>query len=143
MKILVTACSFLLLILSTLSSCKKDEASSPALIGEWKEMELGDVTRTLTFKKDQSFEFSVKYKDDIHTVVTGTYETKGNTLEVLALQIQTYQSDQTLVKESTSLQLYEDATFSISKDVLTLQYTTYPADAPMPTTAKFQRQDNP
>lgn len=142
MKVLITACSFLLLLLSTSTSCKKDEASPSGLIGEWKEMELGDLNRTLTFRKDQTFQFSVNFKDGNVTIITGTYGTNGESLKVTAEEIQEHQSGQAPLKESTRLQLYENATFNISKDTLTLQYTTYPADGPVHTTARFQRQIN-
>jgi hypothetical protein len=44
-----------------------------------------------------------------------------------------------VVKSQPNGEIYENATFSISGDTLTLKYTTYPADAPVSTTARFKR----
>jgi len=142
MKTLITACSFLLLLSLSLASCKKDK-SSPSdsqLIGEWQEMGLDGINRSLKFKDDQTFHFSIDDKSGDRTVISGTYRTEGNSLEVLAQEMELHQPNQSPIRQSYQNQLYENATFEISKNVLTLNYTSYPADAPFPTTAKFQRQ---
>lgn len=142
MKTIITACCLLLLLSFTLASCKKDKTSPSELIGEWTEMGSGDFNRILTFTQDQTFQFSVITKDGHVTTVTGSYKTEGNSLKVAAKEIQEYRSGQPPVKEPTSIRLFEDATFNISNNVLDLQYTTYPADAPLSTHAKFERKND-
>ena len=139
MKTIITAFSFLLLLSLSLVSCKKD-GSSPSrreLVGEWRELGLN---RSLRFKRDQTFQFSVDHGDGSGTVIAGTYKTEGDSLEITAQKMLQQLPGQSLKWETANHTLYENATFDIFKDVLTLKYTTYPADAPLPTTAKFQRQ---
>jgi len=139
MKTLLTAmlCSVAL----CLSSCTKDEKPQPenALTGDWRETELNGTVRSLRFTANHSFTFSVGSTDGSGTIYNGTYLAKGDSLKVTVAQLLVQEPGKPVQTTPSTDRIYEKATFSIKADTLTLKYITYPADAPVPTTAKFKR----
>lgn len=124
-----------------LSSCKKDPEAQPEnlLTGDWRETDMDGLIRSVKFTKDRSFSLSMSYGDGGGTRYTGTYQIKGDSLKVATAEKLVQEPGKAVQRTATTDQLYEKATFSVAGDTLTLKYVTYPADAPVPTTAKFRR----
>lgn len=110
-------------------------------MGGWNETGLSaNVSRSLRFYGD-SVALNIAASGVVYslTKISGTYKVQGNNL--------VFNFDKQFVMESgrqSALtpytgKLYENATFSVDGNTLTLKYTTYPADAPVVTTAKFTR----
>lgn len=133
--------AFLCLFSLCLCSCKKNSDALPntPLTGDWREVDLKKLSRSLKFKNDNSFYFSVGITDGSNTMYTGNYQVKGDSLKVKATEMLVQEPGKAPQKSVPTLQLYERATFIISADTLTLKYITYPADGPVLTTAKFYR----
>lgn len=124
-----------------LGSCKKDRNEKPdtKLTGPWAELELSGLTRRITFNGDRSFSLLIGYPGGGGSMLKGSYLTKGDSLKVQVREIVEDQPGQpTKVSGPTSI-LYDKATYSIKGDTLTLNYTSYPADGPVATTAKFKK----
>jgi hypothetical protein len=141
MKKISNVLMFLTLIAIALISCKKDVVEPPthALHGNWEESDLNGLSRRLSFSNDQSFQLSIAYTDGGSTVFLGTYQINGASIKVNIQEMQEQQPNKPLIRTASSANLYEDATYSIDTNVLLLNYTSYPADAPVATTAKFNR----
>jgi hypothetical protein len=77
--------------------------------------------------------------DGSGVIYNGTYQIKKDSLKVFTREMIEQQPGKPLQTTATTYALYEKATYRISRDTLTLSYITYPADGPVPTTAKFVR----
>ncbi|RZK61102.1 MAG: hypothetical protein EOO85_33840 [Pedobacter sp.] len=132
---------FMVLLALGLASCKKDRREKPDtnLIGPWKELQLDGVTRKITFAKDGSFSLLIGYDGGGGSMLKGSYLTKRDSLKVVVREVLENVPGQPNKAVAPSSSLYEKATYSIKGDTLTLNYITYPADAPETTTAKFTR----
>ena len=139
MKAFVTSilCVFTLLV----SSCKKDREPQPekSLIGDWRETELNGFTRSVKFTQDRSFFLSIGHDDGNGIMYAGEYRIKGDSLIVSTKEMLVQEPGKVGQRTATTYPLYEKATFNVNGDTLTLKYITYPADGPVPTTAKFRR----
>ncbi|HKC79896.1 MAG TPA: hypothetical protein VKB91_01795, partial [Gemmatimonadaceae bacterium] len=71
-----------------------------------------------------------------YTNISGTYQMDGDRLVLTANRIATWDAfygGREKVEQVNSI-LFEQARFRIVENTLTLDYITYPADAPVPTT---------
>jgi len=139
MKTLVT--TFLCVLSLCLGSCKKDRRTQPEnlLIGDWRQTEDNHLIRSFKFSKDLSFSLSVGRVYDTSTMYKGTYQIKGDSLKITTTELIVQEPGKAAQWIAAPYQLYEKATFKISDNRLTLNYITYPADGPVPTTAIFGR----
>jgi hypothetical protein len=139
--------SMLIGSLLIITGCKKEKTPTDGfnkLLGSWNETPtMGNTSRSLHFSKDGAFAMVFTY-DGTPTVVStfsGIFKIKGDSLLVTVKELSTQEGNQPA--EKTQLlngNFFDDATFNVSNSILTLNYITYPADGPVPTQAKFQRQ---
>ena len=143
MKKLTTACALALLSIC-LMACKKyqHEKAENALVGDWQELNLTGITRTLKFTDVYQFQLSSGDKMGYATRFTGTYQIHSDSLKVQTNEVLSQEPGKPVVKTSPTFMLYEKATFSVLGDTLTLKYISYPADAPVTTVAKFRKGIN-
>jgi hypothetical protein len=136
MKKITTLYISLIFISIIVFSCKKDRGEPENLIGSWKEV---DIERKITFNRDKSFSLVVTRTDGVKSTISGSYEVKGERLEFkLEPGLETYlHTDENTIQEP---KLFEQATFKINGDTLTINYSISAADALVFTTAKFQKQ---
>lgn len=132
---------FIALLAISLGSCKKDRKEKPdaSLIGPWTELQLNGVTRRITFAGDGSFSLLVGHDGGGGSMLKGSFLTKGDSLKVVVREILEDVPGQPSKVSAPTSPLFEKATYSIKGDTLTLNYITYPADAPETTTAKFKK----
>lgn len=141
MKTLTSTISVLLLFSIGFSSCKKDkkvQLQNP-INGNWEEMGLNGLKRSVNFAKDNTFFLTIAYNDGGSTQFIGTYQVKGNELTATSTETLEQKPGKPVERTSMNFSLYEKATFSIAGDTLKLNYISYPADAPVNTLAKFRR----
>ncbi len=138
MTTLNTAFSFLVLFSLCFSSCKKDKETKVenALIGDWNELDLTNNSRSVKFTKEKTFH-SVIRGNGSTIMLNGTYQIKLDSLKITATEMLQQEPGKTVRHVPAPNYIYDMATFSVSGDTLTIRYKTYPADAPLPTTAKF------
>ena len=141
MKNLATTISVLLLFSVSFFSCKKDRDVNPENLikGNWEEMGLNGLTRSLNFTKDKSFFLTIVLNDGSSIRFIGTYQIQGDRLKITTTEKLEQEPGKPVQRTPTNYTLYENATFSIVGDILNLNYTSYPADAPVNTPAKFRR----
>jgi hypothetical protein len=128
-------------------ACKKEKkpVTEPVknLVGGWV-----DISQTANFETHLNFgglgEFTytlVHYGNPTtQTSYTGTYITKGDSLKVTIKEMAEQNGQNPVVKTPSNVKLYDNATFTLDANLLTLKYITYPADAPVLTEFKFHRQ---
>lgn len=125
-------------------SCKKDttEGKTDVLTGAWEEVPQKAYSKRLLFESGGKFSMQVRDKDNQYwsLVISGNYSVSSDNLSVTTTNETVKSSAGTVV--STNLinyKLFENGKFSIDNFILTLNYTTYPADGPVPTTSKFNK----
>lgn len=129
----------------SISSCKKTEQAKPlAITGGWYLPSAdGQNVRSVLFGADGHFEAIFgTYNDstpgvNTHTIYSGTYVVNGNSLVTTLSTVSVQVNGGTPVVTPTTQKLYENATFSVNSQTLTINYDTYPADAPVRTQAVF------
>jgi hypothetical protein len=130
-------------------ACKKDKKPpipEPAktLFGSWSvTVPDANFSRSLNFGGNGTFNTTLTYYDKgqiSYTSYTGTYLTKGDSLKVTITEMTQQDPNKPLVKTPSNVKLYDNSTFKLDGNLLTLKYITYPADAPVITEAKFHRQ---
>jgi len=141
MKNLTSAISVLLLFSVSFFSCKKDRDVNPENLikGNWEEMDLNGLKRSLNFTKDNSFFLNIVLSDGSSIQFIGTYQIQGDKLKITTTEKLEQEQGKPVQRTATNYTLYENATFSITGDILKLNYISYPADAPVNTPAKFRR----
>jgi hypothetical protein len=141
MKTLTTAISVLFLFSVSFFSCKKDRNVNPENLikGNWEEMDLNGLQRSLNFTKDNSFFLNIVLNEGSSIQFIGTYQIQGDKLKITTTEKLEQEPGKPVQRTATNYTLYENATFSIAGDILNLNYTSYPADAPVNTPAKFRR----
>ncbi|WP_214228308.1 hypothetical protein [Pedobacter sp. B4-66] len=141
MKILTSTISVLLLFSIGFSSCKKNKNVQPEnpINGNWEEMGLDGLKRSVNFTKHNTFFLTIAYNDGASSKFIGTYQVKGDKLNVTITENLEQKLGKPVERISTNYALYEKATFSVAGDTLKLNYISYPADAPVNTLAKFRR----
>jgi hypothetical protein len=82
---------------------------------------------------------SIKTTLSTFTLINGTYQVDGNRLKTYAVEKREQKNGKTVEIKPYSGEVYDAATFSISSDIMMLTYNTFPADAPVSTTAKYQK----
>lgn len=123
------------------------------LVGSWATPQenlhpMGRMTRFLSFSGDGTFMFAT-YSYGIYggsdlaayTRTSGTYEVEGDRVICTATRVATWDSFYGASSPETVQQvnysLFDQARFRVILETLTLEYITYPADAPVPTTLSF------
>lgn len=124
--------------LLTIFSCKKDGQTvlENKLVGNWKELE---VNRSLKFTIDNFFSFSTTDADGGKTTYSGTYQINGDSLTLSTQKVLVQQPGKLAQTTPSNTPFYDKASFSVSGNTLTINYISYPADGPVPTTGKFLR----
>jgi hypothetical protein len=138
--------SLLIGSLLIIGGCKKENNQTDALnnlLGDWRETPVMDSTsRTLHFSKDGTFATVFTYHGTPGAVLksSGTFKIKGDSLLVTVKEKSIQGANEPAVVNQVTESFYDNATFNVTNSILTLKYTTYPADAPVATEAKFQKQ---
>lgn len=77
-------------------------------------------------------------------VRTGNYEVNNNKLKLISKKVVSWDSffGGNPVTSSETQIIFENCTFTINRNILELNYITYPADAPENTTRRYKKLDN-
>jgi hypothetical protein len=140
----VSLLSSALLCLMLASACKKDK-NEPAkkLYGQWEETGLSNVGRSLSITKDSIYVniwISTGGVLSETLRISGTYQLKGDSLITSAKErVESKSNGQLISRKPVTGEMYEKATYKVEDNRLTIKHTTYPADAPVTTTANFRR----
>lgn len=133
-------------VLLLTSACKKEKAqpeAKPALQGDWKELNLSaGLERLISFRSDKSFSMVVVNlvtPSVMMNTYTGTYTVTNGNVKVNITEEKVTQDKVVVSTKAVNMTLYDNGTYTVENNVLTLKYTTYPADAPVNTEAKFKR----
>jgi len=133
----------LLLVLSVVFvSCKKTVYSiqSDVLAGDWMETPQASITRTLHFETDGKFSTDIRSVDgSVAVILNGKYSIKGDSLKVNILERISKDDSGQIVKTTGNSDYFEKATFSVQNSKLTINYISYPADAPVRTKSTYNR----
>ncbi|MDN3547691.1 hypothetical protein [Mucilaginibacter aquaedulcis] len=140
--------TFLICGLLIIHGCKKDkkqkEQELDSIIGSWMNPQTTEsIFQTVHFMSDGTFSSTTTFNSENPATVSttsGTFKTKGDSLFVAIKELSERKGNKTPVKTTVNYKLYDNATFDVTNSILTLRYTTYPADAPVATEVKFQRQ---
>lgn len=116
-----------------------DEKPTNVLTGQWHELNLTGFGRSLKFNASNEFVFSAGDHEGHATNYYGTYQLNGDSLKISIKEKLIQEPGKPAVKSPSNHLLYEKAIFKVLGDTLVLNYITYPADAPIATTAKFRR----
>jgi hypothetical protein len=148
-------------LVGTLGCSTLTDVDAPAqLVGTWQSplaalSPAGAMQTTLRFGADGEFVADVRSYGlypgqtagelSAYSHVTGTYATAGDALLIEPTELAWWdrfygpESPEQVVAPYPYGDIYDQATYQVRGEVLTLQYITYPADAPEPTTAIFRR----
>jgi len=112
----------------------------------------GSMMKFLSFSESGTFNFTVNtygiYGGNgssvaAYTHISGTYQQDGDRLVLTANRVATWDSfygaGSTETVEQVNMTIFDQARFRILGFHLVLDYITYPADGPVPTTASFTR----
>jgi len=133
----------LMIILSVLFlSCKKDK-DADTLIGVWKLTQNQGYENRLEFGPGQTFSMILTYADSPNDSVTqnGKFSIKDDSLFVNISEILEKSNTQKVVKTAVNYTLFEKATFNVRGSKLTLNYISYPTDAPVFTQMIYSQVD--
>jgi hypothetical protein len=143
MKKTLNVCVMLLMLSALLFSCKKKDnefKKSDELTGSWYETSRQTYIRRLNFQPGGKFAMDILGTDSkVQTTLNGRYVINGNTLSVTSFEIVETQPSGKVVTTKMEDKLFDKATFNIKNLVLTIDYVSYPADAPVPTQATFNK----
>lgn len=123
-------------------SCKKkvEYITTDELTGAWQESPIQVYTRRLRFETDGKFSAELLGQGGItQNMLNGTYKIKGDSLIVNIRERLDRNDSGQIVKVATNYILFEKGTFNVNDLQLTINYITYPADAPARTQAKYNR----
>ena len=137
---MLNACKLLLVLSVVMVSCKKDDkVEKDVLNGAWVETPLQTYNHPLRFESDGRFAMEYLHPDgSAKTTFNGKYLIKGDSLKVNIQEMLEQQGSGTVVRTPANSVMFEKGTFSIRDNVLTINYITYPADAPVQTQSKFK-----
>jgi hypothetical protein len=148
--LLIRYCLLLSVIFIGNSSCKKSVNATKSLLGDWYEQaNPAGFSRGLNFGSDGSF--SARFtafpaplsgggtSELTTTTFAGTYQVKGDSLLTKITTMTVNQNNIGSVVTPSIQKVFEYATFKVNNGKLTINYTTYPADAPVPTQATYVR----
>lgn len=140
-------CSLLISSLLVLSGCKKEKKTQPetfnTILGGWYEMPIiVNTSRNLSFGSDGTFVMTITNYSTSTSIIkfSGTFKIKGDSLLVTIKEKSIREGNNPVTTTPADDKLYENAKFNVNDSILTLNYTTYPADGPVPTQTKFRRQ---
>jgi hypothetical protein len=145
-----------LAVVAGITSCTPSTDSETSLIGNWSVRESlgpGYYTTQLTFAGDGTFTDAVRNfgsypgqsKDDLssYTIMSGTYKVEGDQLQTnithIAVWDRFYGANSPETVQTVNTTVFDQTHFRIVGPMLTLDYVSYPADAPVPTTMTFVR----
>lgn len=150
MRSVMSACS---LALALSAACSGSSApDSPPVVGSWAAQEnlqpRGSMQEFLAFAGDGTFSYSVvSYGlyggNDVSAYIrmSGTYEVDGDQLTTIVKRTATWDSfygpSSPETVDEVQRTIFDHARFRIVGRTLTLDYITYPADAPVPTSKSF------
>lgn len=143
-KILLISGLFMLLSFF-LISCKKEKTPlgpPDVLTGGWEEVPQSAYSRRLSFSLGGKFSMQMRDQSNQYWIseVIGKYSISGDQLMVnISSSLEKSSTGKIITNTPTSYVLFENGKFNIDNRVLTVNYTTYPADAPVPTVAKFNQ----
>lgn len=126
----------------TLFSCKKDKNPSSTILGEWYEKLPASTERHIHFYGDSVKFLIIDYSKPAVTPTTelkGTFIVKGDHLNINITETVSRENNKVISRAPFTGKIYENATFTVNDDKLTLNYTSYPADAPVASTTIFKR----
>jgi len=137
------ACRLIILFSFLLISCKKNGTENlpkDELTGVWSEVSTG-YTRVLIFEPGNRITIQIKNSQyaDWHIKLTGKYVINGDNLEVIITEQSEKQSQGSVVTSPVNIRWFDSGKFNIKNFVLTINYKTYPADAPVDTESKFNK----
>ncbi|MCZ4222149.1 hypothetical protein [Pedobacter rhodius] len=139
-----STCALLVLLSLTLVSCKKKnkEMNLPvdALTGTWQEITTG-YNRVLIFEPGGKITILIKNSQyaDWHIKLTGKYIINEDNLSATITEQSEKQSSGSVITNPVNIRWFDQGKFNIKNFVLTVNYKTYPADAPVDTESKFNK----
>ena len=144
MKKLLSICGLLIMLSVLLVSCKKKDdvkvAKRDILTGSWSETSQKPYNRILHFETDGKFSMEVLDNTGYaNLTLKGKYVIEGDSLTVTLLESVEQQGGGKEIKTLINNKIFEKGTFNVKDFVLTLNYITYPADAPVLTQAKYNK----
>ena len=146
MKNKLLSISGLLMLLSlVMISCKKDKTPAgpkDALTGSWEEVPQKAYSRRLLFGEGGNFSMQIRDQDNQYwsIEVIGKYTISGDQLIVnTSSNLEKSSTGKIISNTPINYVLFDKGKFSINQQVLTINYTTYPADGPVATAAKFSQ----
>jgi len=139
----LNTCGLLILLSLTMLSCKKNaEENLPkdALTGAWQEIATG-YNRVLIFDPGNKITILVRMSQNVDwsLKLTGKYTVDGDNLTAKITEQTERQSSGALITTPVNFQWFDKGKFSVKNFVLTINYKTYPADAPVDTESKFNK----
>ena len=146
MKNKLRSISGLLMLLSlVMISCKKDKTPAgpkDALTGSWEAVPQKAYSKRLLFEAGGNFSMQIRDQGNQYwsTEVIGKYTISGDQLIVnTSSNLEKSSTGKIISNTPVNYVLFDKGKFSIDQQVLTINYTTYPADGPVPTVAKFNQ----
>ncbi|TFF39669.1 hypothetical protein [Mucilaginibacter psychrotolerans] len=148
--VVIRYCLLLVVVVLVMSSCKKSGSTPANLIGTWNEpANPAGYSRSVSFAADGNFTAMFissprpngaggVYAGNI-TIYKGTFSVKRDSLITHISTMSAQEDAGTAVVTPSTQKLFEYATYKVNNNQLTINYTTYPADAPMPTQVNYTR----
>ena len=145
-----------LAVVAGTTSCTSSTSSEASLIGNWAVSESvspGHYTTQLTFAGDGTFTDAVRIfgsypgqsSNDLssYSIMSGTYKVEGDQLQTnithTVVWDRFYGANSPETVQTVNTTVFDQTHFRIVGPMLTLDYVSYPADAPVPTTKTFIR----
>jgi hypothetical protein len=135
---LITKLLTLAMLFALMLACKKDNPSNSnaKLVGSWTETPLeAQFGRTFYFGEDGSFTLHSTYVGSAPAASTlnGNYRIDGNKLVITIMEEIGRQQGFPPVHTQVNYPYLDKLTFTVAGNKLTLNYISYPADAPVAT----------
>lgn len=148
------------LLLAGAAACSESSApvGSSQIVGAWMAPREtlhpnGSMTRYLGFSESGTFQYSAESYGvypgqsagtlSAYTRISGTYQIDGDRLTMTGNRTATWDSfygaNSPETVQNVNTEMFKDARFRIALSTLILDFTTYPADAPVPTTQSYNR----
>jgi hypothetical protein len=145
-----------LAVVTGITSCTNSTSPEASLVGNWAVSEStspGYYTTQLTFAGDGTFTDAVRMfgsypgqsKNDLssYTIMSGTYKVDGDQLQTnithTVVWDRFYGANSPETVQTVNPTVFDQTHFRILGPMLTLNYVSYPADAPVPTTKTLIR----
>jgi hypothetical protein len=145
-----------LAVIAGITSCTSSTSPEASLIGNWSVSESlspGHYTTQLTFAGDGTFTDAVRIfgsyggqsNNDLssYSIMSGTYKVEGDQLQInithTVVWDRFYGANSPETVQTVNITVFDQTHFRIVGPMLTLDYVSYPADAPVPTTKSFIR----